>query len=120
MCHFSEIKEKTPKSDGLQMKCYFKDTMIKVLTPGGQEFIVPFNQEVINIFAIHDGIIIKAKHSLDSVHYVLAGNNNSATGLQSPFAMAAASSNLVEPSPTYSYFAVTGHPLNDVSPLGYG
>jgi hypothetical protein len=51
------------------MKCFFKDTMVKILTPGGQEFIVPFNQEVVNVFAIHDGILIQAKHSLDSIHY---------------------------------------------------
>ena len=81
------------------MRCVYKDTHIKIITPGGSEYIIPFNQEIIKVHAIHDGILIHAKHNADLLYYQHHSQNDLVPD-QSP--------------PQYSYFTVTKHPLNDV------
>ena len=60
---------------------------------------MPFNQPVRSVFAIHDGILIQAKNCPDLLNFELSPVSDTK-------------------SVSYSYFTVTGHPLNDVYTLG--
>ena len=80
------------------MTCFWKDSSIKILTQGGHEYVVPFNQEVKQVHSIAGGLLIHAVHSLDRIQF---------TQSRQP-----------QLDRAESFFTLCGHPLNDVQPLG--
>ena len=84
-CHFSGIQEQTPsglnqideifsesadsyndfKTHSLDMRCIYSGKHVKVITPGGQEFVIPMEQDVVDVYAIENGIILKARYNED-------------------------------------------------------
>ena len=50
-------------------RCVFKDTKLTVITPGGHEYVVPFNQDIVAVHPIADGIIIQALHLPDQLYF---------------------------------------------------
>ena len=57
------------------MRCIYKGKHVKVVTPGGQEYVVPIEQEVIEAFAIENGLIFKTLYNQDEIHMTL-GNKS--------------------------------------------
>lgn len=77
------------------------------MTPGGQEFVIPIEQEVIDVYAIENGLIFKTLYNQDEIHISLSKskafdkyiNGDAPRKLE------------------YTYFTITDHPLNEICPL---
>jgi hypothetical protein len=54
------------------MRCIYRGKHIKVVTPGGQEYVIPIEQQVIEVYAIENGLIIKTLYNPDEIHLSLA------------------------------------------------
>lgn len=49
----------------LDMRCIWDKTNVRVITNGGQEFVIPMQQDVLDVYAIEDGIILKTEYNED-------------------------------------------------------
>ena len=47
------------------MRCVWDKSHVRVITNGGQEFVIPMQLDVVEVYAIEDGIILKTLHNED-------------------------------------------------------
>ena len=108
LCTFSEIQERTPQhlTDELyqvtpikDMRVTFENSSITVTTVGGQEFMQNISLPIEEVLPLEDGILVKCKFK-QSHHSHFEEN---------------ISQNFVK---EFCYMTLTGHPLNDINPLG--
>lgn len=101
-CDFSGVREQQPHLQGAAvkpMRCFYKDTELKVVTQGGMEFVNNPKQKIERVFPLQDGLIIQAEFRPDMYYYEPSGSNHYS-----------------RPS-TSAYFSLLEHPLNDLHPL---
>jgi hypothetical protein len=80
-------------------RCEIIEKTVKVVTRGGQEFIIPVHIDVLSLFPLQDGVLIKAEYNKDVLNFEMGGPKASQRKRQ------------------YAYMTITDHPLNDLKPL---
>ena len=81
------------------MRCIYKESKMKIVTEGGNEFVVPLQQRISKVYPLEDGILIQCYFEPDLLRFnpsILAEKKRK----------------------TFIYFTVVGHPLNEVHILG--
>ena len=66
----SRIIDSHPK----QMRCFFKDSKLDVVTSGGQRFVNNIRMPIINVYPLEDGILVKAEFNTDLISHEIGAS----------------------------------------------
>lgn len=136
-CTFSGIREQTPKDERASsqpsslkqirkqtltkdMRCFYSGSRITVVTRGGLKYVNNLRLEIDEVFALEDGLLIRAIFNSDLISFELGANPPVFLKKQPPSA-----ANPAKGQPgatgsaerTYVYLSLLEHPLNEAYPV---
>ena len=86
------------------MRCFFKDTHLTVVTRGGLKYVNNLRLKIDAVFALEDGLLIRAVFNSDLIQFELGANIK--MGLQEGSS-----------AKTFVYLSLLEHPLNEAFPV---
>lgn len=130
-CTFSGIKEQTPNDERASelassfaerrntsrpkdMRCFYKDTHLTVVTRGGLNYINNLRLEIDAVFPMEDGLLIRVVFNSDLIQFEL-GASSGIFQLQKSFQTKTRGRADIEK--TYVYLSLLEHPLNEAYPV---